>query len=112
VRLELRLARAPGADAAAQTLEVGPLPDQARQEIRELSQLDLQLPLGGARALGEDVEDQRGPVDDLDAERLGDVALLDRRELVVGDEEVGGCRAGGRADLLDFAAPEVEGRRR
>src|SRR5262249_29689227 len=108
VGVELGLARAPGADAAAQTLEVGPLPDQSRQEIRELRQLDLQLALGGARALGEDVEDQCGPVDDLDAERLGDIALLDRRELVVGDEEIGRRRAGGRADLLDLAAPEVE----
>src|SRR4030095_3361384 len=109
---ELRLARAPSADAAAQTLEVGPLPDQSRQEIRELRQLDLQLALGRARALGEDVEDQRRPVDDLDAERLGGVALLARRELIVGDEQVGGRRAGGGADLLDLAAPEVEGRRR
>jgi hypothetical protein len=47
------------------------------------------LPSAVRRALGEDVEDQRGPVDDLDAERLGDVALLDRRELVVGNDEVG-----------------------
>src|SRR5262245_44521271 len=78
VRLELRLARASGADATAQTLEVGPLPDQSRQETRELRQLDLQLAFGGACALGEDVEDQCCPVDDLDAERFGDVALLDR----------------------------------
>ena len=78
VGLELRLARSPRADAAAQPLEVGPLPDQPRQQVRELRQLDLQLALRRARALGEDVEDERGAIDHLDAERLGEVALLDR----------------------------------
>ena len=77
VRLELRLAWPAGADAAAEPLEVGPLPDQPRQEVRELGQLDLQLALRGARPLGEDVEDERGAIDHLDAERLGEVALLD-----------------------------------
>ena len=78
VGLELSLTGSAGADAAAEALEVGPLADQPRQEICELRQLDLELALARARALGEDVEDQRRPVDDLDAERLRDVPLLDR----------------------------------
>src|SRR5262249_30332482 len=62
--------------------------------------------------LGEDVEDQRGPVDHLDAERLGDVALLDGRERIVGHEQHGGGVARRLADLVDLAAAEEEPRRR
>ena len=89
-----------------------PLPDQPRQQIRELRQLDLELAFAGPRALREDVEDQGRPVDDLDADGLGDVALLDRRQRIVGDEEVRALRLRQRADLLDLAAPEIERRRR
>ena len=78
VGLELRLTRSSGTDAAAEALQVGPLPDQPRQQIGELRQLDLELAFTRPRPLGEDVEDEGRPVDDLDAERLGDVPLLDR----------------------------------
>src|SRR5438132_1504531 len=110
VRFELGLARPPSADAATEPLEVRPLPDEPRQQIRELRQLDLQLALARARALGEDVEDQRRPVDDLQAERLGDVALLARRERVVADDEVGRPRLRGAPELLDLPLAEVESR--
>ena len=60
-----------------------PLPHEAREEVGELGQLDLELALHGARALGEDVEDERGAVDDLEAERAAEVALLDGRERIV-----------------------------
>src|SRR5256886_10718230 len=83
VGLELGLTRSPRADAAAETLEVAPLPDQPRQEIGELGELHLELALARARALREDVEDQRGAVDHFDPERLPDVALLARRQRVV-----------------------------
>src|SRR4030067_155030 len=69
-------ARPPRADAAARALEVAPLPHEPRQRVRELGELDLELALARARPLGKDVEDQRGPVDDLDAERIGHVALV------------------------------------
>ena len=52
VRLELGLAGSPGPDAAAQPLEVLPLPDQPRQQIRELGQLDLELALHGRARAG------------------------------------------------------------
>ncbi len=108
VRLELGLAGSPGPDAAAQPLEVLPLPDQPRQQIGELGQLDLELALHGPRALGEDVQDERGAVDDLEAEAAAEVALLDGREGVVGDHEVGPLLAGPLAQLLDLALAEVE----
>ena len=42
---------------------------QPRQQVLQLGQLDLRLALPAAGVLGEDVEDQRGAVDDLDLER-------------------------------------------
>src|SRR5437667_8791587 len=110
VGLELGLARPPRADAAAETLEVAPLPHEPRQEIRELGELHLELALARARALREDVEDQRGAVDHFDPQRLGDVALLAGRQPVVGDEEVGVSGVRRLADLVDLPLPEV-GRR-
>ena len=54
----------------------------------ELGQLDLELALGGRGVVGEDVEDDRRAVDDRHAELLLERALLPRRELVVGGDEV------------------------
>ena len=89
-----------------------PLPDEARQQIGQLRELHLQLALGTSRTLSEDVQDQRGAIDDLDAERLAEIALLDRRERIVGDEEVGAALAHRLGHLVDLAAAEVERRRR
>jgi hypothetical protein len=108
VGLDLRLAGSPRADATAQPLEVFPLPDQAREHVRELGELYLQLPLHRARPLGEDVEDERGPVDDAQAERATEVPLLDGRQRIVGDHEVGVLAPGQRLDLLHLALAEVE----
>ena len=92
VGLDLGLARAPGADAAgrarAEPLEVGPQPAHAREVVLELRQLDLELALGRVRVVGEDVEDDRRAVDHRHAERLLEVALLARQQLVVAGDEV------------------------
>ena len=58
VGLELRFARAPRADAAAEPLEVLPHAAQPGQDVVELRELDLELALALAR-LGEDVEDEQ-----------------------------------------------------
>src|SRR5207245_8164400 len=79
VGLELRLTGAPRADAAAEALQVLPLPDEPRHEVRERRSRGLELALRAARALGEDVENERGAVDHLDPQRLAEVARLDRR---------------------------------
>ena len=108
VGLDLRLARAAGADAAAEALEVRPQPPHAREVVLELRELDLQLALGRVRVVGEDVEDHRGAVDDRDAELLLEVALLARGELVVAGDDVGVGAGEQRLELLDLARPEVE----
>jgi hypothetical protein len=99
VGLELRLARAPRPDAAAEPLEVLPHPPHAREVVLELRQLDLQLPLGRTRVLGEDVEDQLRPVDDARLEGVLEGALLRRRQLVVDHEHL---RARGGVGLLQL----------
>jgi len=59
-----------------------------------------------ARALAKDVEDQRGPVDDLDASASEMLRSWSAKAESCGDEKVGGCCAGGGADLLDLAAAQ------
>ena len=78
VDLELGLARARGADATGLLAERRAPAAQSRQAIAQQRQLDLGLALGGARVLGEDVEDHRGAVDGRAAEELLQVALLGR----------------------------------
>ncbi len=51
-----------------------------------LGQLHLQTALVGTGPPGEDVQYQRGAVDDLDAEGFFQVLLLGRRKLVIQDD--------------------------
>jgi hypothetical protein len=57
VGLDLRLARTSCPNAATKPLQVRPLPGEARQEVLELSEFDLEASFVSARALGENVED-------------------------------------------------------
>ena len=88
VRLELRLAGAPRADAAAEPLEVLPHAAHAREVVLELRELDLELSLGRHRVLREDVEDQLGAVDDARLQRVFEHPLLRRGELVVDEQHL------------------------
>src|SRR5687768_18351162 len=92
VDLELRLTGAPGADQAAAPPGAGALlahlhtpAPEAGQAVAELGQLDLEHAGLAVSVLGEDVEDKRHPVDDVDLEQLLQVALLGRGELLVED---------------------------
>ena len=76
VGLQLRLAGAPGADAAAGAREVRPQARQARQLVLELGELDLEAALVRLGVLGEDVQDEAAAVEDLDREELLERALL------------------------------------
>ena len=107
VGLDLGLARAPGADAAAEALEVGPQAAHAGEVVLQLGELDLQLALGAVGVGGEDVEDHGRAVDHRDAERLLEVALLARRELVVAGDDVGVRALDLVLELLELAGPEV-----
>src|SRR5690606_22602718 len=76
VHLELGFARAARADSAPQSGEMGPLARQARQQIFELGELDLQFAFVAAGALRKDIEDELAAVDDPRFERRFQIALL------------------------------------
>ena len=60
--------------------------------------------------LGEDVEDQLGPVDDAGGERILERALLDGGELVVDEEHLRVVVAVRRLQLLELALADVAAR--
>ena len=108
IDLELGLTRAAGAPIAGALLaELVAPPAQARQAVAQLRELDLHHAFLAARVLGEDVEDQRDAVDDVDLEQLLEVALLRGRELVVEDHEVDVERVGELLQLLGLARTDV-----
>ncbi len=110
VGLELRLARAAGADAAAEPLEVLPQPPHPRQVVLELRELDLELALGAHGMLSEDVEDQLCPVDDPRLEHVLKRPLLGRTELVVDEEHLGAGLAVLALQFLELPLADVRPR--
>ena len=80
------------------------------EEVLELGELDLGLAFPTLRVLGEDVEDQRGPVDDLDLDDVLEGAALAEGELAVADDCVGSLRNDDVTQLERLALAEV-GRR-
>ena len=88
VDLELGLAVAAHADAAFLAGKVGPETGEAREDVLELGELDLHLAFAGAGALGEDVEDEGGAVEDLAVEEALEIAGLGGGKFVVKDDGV------------------------
>src|SRR5690606_5898750 len=96
VELDLGLTGAAAADADTAGGPAADLPGQVaapaaqpRQEVLQLGQLDLRLALAALGVLGEDVEDQRGAVDDLDLDDVFELTQLARGQLAVADHRVG-----------------------
>ena len=114
VDLELTFAFAEAGSAAAHAVgrEVGPHAAQARIQVLILGEPHLEAAFAARRVEGEDVEDEGGPVDDLDVlvDDLLEVGLLRGAELVVEDDEVGGVGAGKLRDLLGLAAADERAR--
>ena len=109
VGLDLGFTGTSGADAASETGHLDALSRQTRQEIFELSQLDLQLALLGARTQREDIEYQGGAVDDAHVGVVFDVFDLGGRQLAVHHDEVKLLRFADLFDLLELARAD-EGR--
>ena len=110
VGLELRLARASRADAAAEALEVLPHAAHALHVVLELRELDLELARRRVRVQREDVEDHARAVDDAHAELVLEHALLARRELVLGHDDLGLELLRQLLQLLELAAADVGAR--
>ncbi len=112
VGLDLGFARpAEEAEAAALPLEMGPAAHQPAALIGEMRQFDLQAAFARRGALAEDFEDQRRAVEHLHLPGALEIALLDRRELGIDDDDFGFEPARLGRDLLDLAAAD-QGRRR
>ena len=109
VDLELGFAgAAEEAEAAALPLQMGPGPHQPAALVAERGQLDLQLALARAGARAEDLQDQPGPVDDLELHsfsrlrcctgRQGGQSTIDKADLLGLDQVAKALdRAGSRA---------------
>ena len=110
VGLQLRLTRAAHSDAAPHAREVRPHPREPRQHVLQLRQLHLHPRLRGARARGEDVQDQLRTVHDPRADELLQVLALRRRELLVEDHQGGPALLHPVAQLLRLPLPHVEPR--
>jgi succinyl-diaminopimelate desuccinylase len=117
VGLELRLAGASRSDAGAETacaaaepLEMLPHPAHARQVVLQLGELHLELALGAHCVLGEDVENQLGPVDDPRLERVLERPLLRGTELIVDEQHFRACIAVLLLELFELSLADVRSR--
>ena len=94
VRLQLGLAGALGADGplaagARLALQVGPHAGEPGQQVLVLGQLHLEAALLGAGPLGENIQNQRAPVQHLDPQQLCQHPHLGGRQVVVEDHHGG-----------------------
>ncbi len=104
VQLDLLLTGSAGlAEPATLALQVRPAAHQPRRQVLQLRQFHLQLAFAAARALREDVEDQRGAVQHPEPERALEVALLRRRQRHVEYHQTGVTLLRQRLDFFDLA---------
>ncbi len=100
---EFGFAGTPGADTTALAGHRLAASGEAGQHVFELGEFDLEFARTGLGALGEDVEDDLGAIDDVDADLGFEVAGLDRGKVAVEDDEVCADGLGVEGDFLDFA---------
>ena len=103
VRFQFGLAGAPGADAAAETGQGLAHARELGKQILVLGQLHLQAAFGSAGALGEDVQDQSGAVQDRGPGDLLQGPDLAGRQVVVEDHHLRPVLGGQLLDFLGFA---------
>ena len=110
VQLDLGFARAAAcAGAALLALQVAPATHEARAQVLQPRQFDLQLALVAARTLREDFKDEHGSVVDRHAERALEVALLRGAERLVEQDFGGAGLLGEQLDLVGLAAAHEQG---
>ena len=90
------------------TLQVAPHARQARGQMLQLGQLDLQLAFVALGAQREDIQDQRDPVDHAQVEQPFQVALLGRRQGLVEQHDVGQQGLGHAHALVRLARADEE----
>jgi hypothetical protein len=83
IRFQFRFAGTSRPNSAAQPRQGGTHPHQARQEVLQLGELDLQLAFLCARPPGKNVENQLRPVDHFPVNRILDLSQLRGCQLIV-----------------------------
>ena len=78
-------------------------------KMLQLRQFDLQFAFARAGALGENIQDQRGAVEDLAAEDLFQIAALGRGKLVVEDHGIDVVVAAEGGEFVGFAGADEGG---
>ena len=111
VGFELRFAGpAEKAEAAALAFEMGPRAHQPAFLIGQMRVFDLQRAFARARAPAENLQNKAGPVDDLGAPGLFQIALLHRRQRAIHHHDAGFVRLDQSGDFLDLAFAEISRR--
>ncbi len=114
IQLDLGLAGTPGTDTRAAGDAAASLTGhrltpaaQTRQQVLELSELHLRLALTGLGVLGENIEDQGRPVDDLGVNDVLQPAALRGSQFLVNDDGVGLNATHDLSQLAGLAGPQV-----
>ena len=94
------------ADAALLSGQVTPEPCQARQEMLQLRELNLELAFASPGALSKDVENQRGPIQHLALENFFEIAALGGRQIVIEDHRVHVVLLALRCEFIRLAAAD------
>ena len=110
IGLQLGLTGTTHTDPAALPFEMRPAANQSRRQMLQLGQLDLQLTLVRACALGKDVENQRCSVEHRNAEGTCEITFLHRRKTMIEEHHAGLGRLDTRGDLIDLAATDQTAR--
>ena len=97
------------ADAAGLAGKVGPEAGEAGQQVLELGKLDLEFAFAGAGALGKDIKDEGGAVQDLALEGFFEVAGLGGGKFVVEDDGIDVVIAAELGEFGGFAFADVGG---
>ena len=85
---------------------MGPAPHQTPRLIVQMRQLHLQPPLRTRRPLAENLEDEPGAINHLRLGRGFQIALLDRGQRTVDDQQFGVMRAQPAGNALHLSAAE------
>jgi hypothetical protein len=89
VRFQLRFAFTTAhADSALLPRQVTPEPRQPRQQMLQLRQFNLQLAFFSASTLGENIENQRSPIQNLAIKHSLQIAALGRRKFIVENHRI------------------------
>jgi hypothetical protein len=89
--------------------QVAPEAGEAREEMLQLGQFDLELAFAGPGSLGENIKDERGAVENLAIEDPFEVAALGGGKFLVEDDGVDVGPAAMLGELIGFAFADEGG---